>query len=106
MMATRCTASSAKLRFDRSRFRIAALDRCRIPVGPLLDFALPSHLVNIVDGNVRNVDGRIYAFVDPDGTTHTHTSLRADLAQGKIYIAGMTSRCATRTARWSPMTTG
>jgi autotransporter translocation and assembly factor TamB len=61
-----------------------------IPVGPLLDFALPSHLVNIVDGNVRNVDGRIYAFVDPDGTTHTHTSLRADLAQGKIYIAGMT----------------
>jgi autotransporter translocation and assembly factor TamB len=60
-----------------------------IPVGPLLDFALPSHLVNIVDGNVRNVDGRIYTFVDPDGTTHTHTSLRADLDQGEIYITGV-----------------
>jgi autotransporter translocation and assembly factor TamB len=60
-----------------------------IPVGPLLDFALPSHLVNIVDGNVRNVDGRIYTFVDPDGTTHTHTALRADLDTGKIYIAGV-----------------
>ena len=60
-----------------------------IPVGPLLDFALPSHLVDIVDGNLRDVDARIYAFVDPDGTTHTHTSLRADLDGGKIYIAGL-----------------
>jgi len=60
-----------------------------IPVGPLLDFALPSHLINVVDGNLRNVDGRIYAFVDPDGTTHTHAALRADLGQGKIYIAGV-----------------
>jgi autotransporter translocation and assembly factor TamB len=60
-----------------------------IPIGPLIDFALPSHTVNVVDGDLRNVDGRIYAFVDPDGTTHTHTSLRADLEDGKIYIAGV-----------------
>ncbi len=60
-----------------------------VPVGPLLDFALPSHAVNIVDGDLRNVDGRIYTFVDPDGTTHTHSSLRADLTNGKIYIEGV-----------------
>ena len=60
-----------------------------VPVGPLLDFALSTHTANIVDGDVRNVDARIYAFVDPDGTTHTHTSLRADLERGKIYIAGI-----------------
>jgi autotransporter translocation and assembly factor TamB len=60
-----------------------------IPIGPLIDFALPSHLVNVVDGSMRNVDARIYTFVDPDGTTHTHTALRADLDNGKIYIAGV-----------------
>jgi autotransporter translocation and assembly factor TamB len=60
-----------------------------VPVGPLLDFALPSHAVNIVDGDMRNVDGRIYTFVDPDGTTHTHSALRADLANGKIYLEGV-----------------
>jgi autotransporter translocation and assembly factor TamB len=60
-----------------------------VPIGPLLDFALPSHAVNIVDGDLRNVDGRIYTFVDPDGSTHTHTSLRADLTNGKIYVAGV-----------------
>ncbi len=60
-----------------------------VPVGPLLDFALPSHAVNVVDGDMRNVDGRIYTFVDPDGTTHTHTALRADLTNGKIYLEGV-----------------
>jgi autotransporter translocation and assembly factor TamB len=60
-----------------------------VPVGPLLDFALPSHAVNVVDGDLRNVDGRIYTFVDPNGTTHTHSALRADLTNGKIYLAGV-----------------
>ncbi len=60
-----------------------------VPVGPLLDFALSTHAANIVDGDARNVDARIYSFVDPDGTTHTHTSLRADLQNGKIYVAGV-----------------
>jgi autotransporter translocation and assembly factor TamB len=60
-----------------------------IPIGPLVDFALPSHTIDIVDGNMRNVDGRIYTFVDPDGATHVYTSLRADLENGKIYVAGM-----------------
>jgi autotransporter translocation and assembly factor TamB len=60
-----------------------------IPIGPLVDFALPSHAINVVDGDLRNVDARIYAFVDPDGTTHAHTSVRADLTGGKVYIAGV-----------------
>ena len=60
-----------------------------VPIGPLVDFALPSHAINVVDGELRNVDGRIYAFVDPDGTTHPHLALRADLANGKVYVAGI-----------------
>jgi autotransporter translocation and assembly factor TamB len=60
-----------------------------IPIGPLLDFALSTHVANVVDGDARNIDARIYAFVDPDGTTHTHTSLHTDLVNGKIYIAGV-----------------
>ncbi|MGA2394018.1 MAG: translocation/assembly module TamB domain-containing protein [Candidatus Lustribacter sp.] len=60
-----------------------------IPVGPLLDFALSTHAANVVDGDARNVDARIYAFVDPGGATHTHTSLRTDLVNGKIYVAGI-----------------
>ena len=60
-----------------------------VPIGPLVDFALPSHAINVVDGDLRNVDGRIYAFVDPDGTTHPHLSLRADLTGGKVYVSGI-----------------
>jgi translocation and assembly module TamB len=60
-----------------------------LPVGPLLDFALSTHAANVVDGDAHDIDARIYTFVDPDGTTHTHTFLRADLVNGKIYIAGV-----------------
>ena len=60
-----------------------------VPIGPVLNFALPSHAANIVDGDLRNVDGRIYTFVDPDGTTHAYPAVRADLTGGKIYIEGV-----------------
>ena len=60
-----------------------------VPIGPVLNFALPSHAVNIVDGDLRNLDGRIYTFVDPDGTTHPHATVRADLSGGKVYIEGL-----------------
>ena len=79
-----------KATFDADRgFESQRWTASDVPVGPLLDFALPSHAVNIVDGDMRNVDGRIYTFVDPDGTTHTHTALRADLTNGKIYLEGV-----------------
>ncbi|HEV8021932.1 MAG TPA: translocation/assembly module TamB domain-containing protein [Candidatus Lustribacter sp.] len=61
-----------------------------IPIGPLVDFALPSHAVNVVAGDLHNVDGRVYTFVDPSGTTDTHMALRADLVRGTIYITGLT----------------
>ena len=61
-----------------------------VPIGPVLNFALPSHAINVVDGDLRNVDGRVYTFVDPDGTTHAHVAVRANLTDGKIYIEGMT----------------
>lgn len=60
-----------------------------VPIGPLVDFALASHAINVVDGELHDVDARIYAFVDPDGTTHPHLSLRADLANGKVYVSGI-----------------
>jgi autotransporter translocation and assembly factor TamB len=70
--------------YEAQRWTAAA-----VPIGPIVDFALPSHAINVVDGQLRNVDGRIYSFVDPDGTTHPHMSLRADLADGKVYVAGI-----------------
>jgi autotransporter translocation and assembly factor TamB len=70
--------------FEAQRWRAADL-----PIGPLIDFALSSHAVDIVGGDLRDVDGRIYTFVDPDGATHTHVALRADLTNGKAYVAGV-----------------
>ena len=52
--------------FDAQRWTAANL-----PIGPLIDFAASSHAMNVVDGDLRNVDGRIYTFVDPDGSTQT-----------------------------------
>jgi autotransporter translocation and assembly factor TamB len=70
--------------FEAQRWRAAD-----VPIGPLIDFALPSHAIDIVDGDLRNIDGRVYTFVDPDGTAHTHLALRADLTRGKVYVAGI-----------------
>ena len=60
-----------------------------LPIGPLVDFALSSHAIDVVDGSLNGLDARIYTFVDPDGTTHTHTAVRAQLERGKVYIAGI-----------------
>ncbi len=71
--------------FDAQRWTAASL-----PIGPLIDFALPSHAIDLVDGNLRDVDARIYTFVDAAGGTHTHVSAQAWLERGKLYVAALT----------------
>jgi hypothetical protein len=70
--------------FESQRWTAATL-----PIGPLIDFALPSHAIALVDGELDGVDARIYTFVDPDGTTHTHVGIRAQLRDGKLYVAAL-----------------
>jgi len=70
--------------FESQRWTAATL-----PIGPLIDFALPSHAIALVDGELDGVDARIYTFVDPDGTTHTHVGVRAQLRDGKLYVAAL-----------------
>ncbi len=70
--------------FEAQRWTAADL-----PIGPLVDFALSSHAVNVADGDLRDVDGRVYAFVDPDGTAHAHLGLHARLTNGTVFVAGL-----------------
>lgn len=79
-----------KATFDADRgFEAQRWTAADLPIGPLIDFGLSSHVINVVDGQLRDVDARIYTFVDPDGTTHPHIGVRAQLTGGKIYVAGL-----------------
>ena len=60
-----------------------------LPIGPLVDFALNSHVLNLVDGELRDVDARFYTIVDPAGVRHPSITARAQLERGKLYVAGL-----------------
>jgi autotransporter translocation and assembly factor TamB len=60
-----------------------------VPIGALVDFALSSHQLNLVDGELRGVDVRLYAIVDAQGARHLSVTGRAALARGKLYVAGL-----------------
>lgn len=70
--------------FEAQRWTAASL-----PIGPLVDFALPSHAMNLVDGTLRGLDARIYTIVDGAGGTHTNVAAQAMLDGGKLYVAGI-----------------
>ena len=70
--------------FEAQRWTAAAL-----PIGPLIDFALPSHAIDLVDGELDGLDARVYTFVAPDGATRTHVGVRAQLEHGKLYVAAL-----------------
>ena len=60
-----------------------------IPVGPLIDFALPSHAINIVDGDMRNVDGaHLHVRRSRRHDARAHRAARGP-RNGKIYVAGV-----------------
>jgi translocation and assembly module TamB len=72
--------------FDAQRWSAATL-----PIGPLIDFALTSHAVDLTAGDLDGLDARIYTFVDPDGRTQTHIGVRAQLRDGTLRIADLRS---------------
>jgi len=60
-----------------------------VPIGPLVDFALPSHALDLVDGELRDVDAKFFTVIDPDGSRHPSITARAQLDRGKLYVAGL-----------------
>lgn len=77
-----------RARFDHRRaFASQHWHADELPIGALVNFALATHAIHIVDGRLRNVDARIYGFMHPDGTTDTHIGGVAELIDGKIFAA-------------------
>jgi TamB, inner membrane protein subunit of TAM complex len=77
-----------RARFDHHRgFASQHWHAGELPIGALVNFAIATHAVHIVDGRLRNIDARIYGFLRPDGTTDTHTGAVAELVDGKIFAA-------------------
>ncbi|HYZ16562.1 MAG TPA: hypothetical protein VE591_09185, partial [Candidatus Acidoferrum sp.] len=75
-------------RFDHARaFASQHWYAAALPIGPLIDFAMATHDANLVDGRLRDVDARIYGFMLPNGTTDTHLGARAELIDGKLFVA-------------------
>ena len=79
---------SGRARFDHERgFASQHWHADELPVGPLVNFAMATHAVHVVDGRLQSVDARIYGFIADDGTTSTHAGAVADLVDGKIFAA-------------------
>ncbi|MBV8750807.1 MAG: hypothetical protein JO103_13965, partial [Candidatus Eremiobacteraeota bacterium] len=77
-----------RARFDHHRgFADQHWHADELPIGALVNFAIATHAAHIADGRLRNVDARIYGFIQPDGTTDTHIGGTADLVDGKIFAA-------------------
>lgn len=77
---------AGRARFDhRRRFAAQHWWAPEIPIGPLANFGLSTHTVNVVDGRLLGVDARAYGFVQADGTTDTHVGVHARLAGGTVY---------------------
>jgi autotransporter translocation and assembly factor TamB len=75
-------------RFDHRRgFASQHWHANELPIGPLVNFAIATHAIHIVDGRLRNVDARIYGCIQPDGGTVAHTGATAELVDGKIFAA-------------------
>ncbi|MBV8152095.1 MAG: hypothetical protein JOY59_11095, partial [Candidatus Eremiobacteraeota bacterium] len=62
-----------------------------IPIGPLVDFALSSHSINLTAGDLRDIDLRAFSLADgkSDGAMHYYLRAGALLEGGKIYLAGL-----------------
>ena len=60
-----------------------------LPIGPLVDFALSSHAINLTAGNLYDGDLRVFSLADASGSFHEYLGGRARLSGGKIYVAGL-----------------
>ncbi|HTV74799.1 MAG TPA: hypothetical protein VME66_13970, partial [Candidatus Acidoferrales bacterium] len=59
----------------------------QLPIGPLFDFALSSHALNLADGTLVGLDARLYTIVSPAGVSTGLISASAQLKDGKLYAA-------------------
>jgi len=79
---------SGRGRIDHARlFASQHWHAAELPIGPLVDFAMATHDLNLVDGRLRDVDARIGGFLHEDGTTTTHLGIEAQLVDGKLFVA-------------------
>ena len=61
----------------------------RLPIGPLVDFVLSSHAVNLTAGDLDDLDVRLFSLADASGALQPHIAARAGLNGAKIYFAGL-----------------
>ncbi len=79
---------AGRARFDHARrFASQHWYAPELPIGPLVNFAIATHAVNLVDGRLRDFDARVYGFIRPDGTTDTHVGASTELVDGKLFAA-------------------
>ncbi len=77
---------AGRARFDHRRgFAAQHWWAPELPIGPLANFGLSTHTVNVVDGRLLRLDARVYGFLQPGGTTDTHVGVHAQLAGGTVY---------------------
>jgi hypothetical protein len=60
-----------------------------VPVAQLLDFAIPTHQVSILDGMLRGIDFRMFSLRGGDGTFHAHVVGQARLDDATVAAAGL-----------------
>ena len=60
-----------------------------VPVAQLLDFAIPTHQVNIRSGILRDIDFRMFSLRDRDGTFHAYVAGQARLEDATVAAAGL-----------------
>ncbi|MEA2665036.1 MAG: translocation and assembly module TamB [Candidatus Eremiobacteraeota bacterium] len=83
---------AGRARFDHARhFASQHWYAPELPIGPLVNFAIATHAVNLVDGRLRGFDARVYGFIHDDGTTDTHLGASAELVNGKLFAAQLSS---------------
>ncbi|MDB5042590.1 MAG: hypothetical protein JWN27_3316 [Candidatus Eremiobacteraeota bacterium] len=79
---------SGRGRIDHGRlFASQHWHAAELPIGPLVDFAMATYDINLVDGRLRDVDARIGGFLHEDGSTTTHLGIEAQLIDGKMFVA-------------------
>ena len=58
-----------------------------IPIAQLLDFALPTHEINVATGDLRDIDIRLFSLADAHSVMQSHLGGHAFLDGAKIYAA-------------------
>ncbi|HEY1728061.1 MAG TPA: translocation/assembly module TamB domain-containing protein [Candidatus Baltobacteraceae bacterium] len=74
---------------DPEGFESAHWTAADLPVAELLDFAIPTHQVSILSGDLHGIDFRMFSLQDRDGSFHAHVAGHATLQDANISAASL-----------------